>query len=229
MAAAERIVRPGGIIVMAAACEDGVPGDGAFARLLAEARTPADLVGAAGAPELDRWQAQVLGRVLGTGRGAPARRRPRRALVPGCAASTDVSDLDAAVAVSSGASRTRGAGGRAARGPAHGGDGARPRLSRALVSGVPGQRSRKPADVPNHTGRTTNAERRPGRPIVVRTGGRGKQARNRTMGSGARCLSPRPPQLQRQCHNPKSRSPGNLQIWLRRRAAHRTKRQCRCL
>jgi hypothetical protein len=49
---------------MAAACEDGVPAAGAFARLLAEARTPADLAGASGAPELDRWQAQVLGRVL---------------------------------------------------------------------------------------------------------------------------------------------------------------------
>ena len=64
MAAAERIVRPGGIIVMAAACEDGVPAGGAFARLLAAARGPDDLVGASGAPELDRWQAQVLGRVL---------------------------------------------------------------------------------------------------------------------------------------------------------------------
>jgi lactate racemase len=64
MAAAERIVRPGVIIGMAAACEDGVPAGGAFARLLAEARTPAELVGASGAPELDRWQAQVLGRVL---------------------------------------------------------------------------------------------------------------------------------------------------------------------
>ena len=61
MAAAERIVRPGGIIIMAAACEDGVPADGAFARLLADARTPDDLAGASGAPELDRWQAQVLG------------------------------------------------------------------------------------------------------------------------------------------------------------------------
>jgi lactate racemase len=64
MAAAGRIVRRGGIIVMAAACEDGIPLDGAFARILAAARTPADLAGAAGAPELDRWQAQVLGRVL---------------------------------------------------------------------------------------------------------------------------------------------------------------------
>jgi lactate racemase len=64
MAAAERIVRRGGIIVMAAACEDGVPAGGAFARLLADAPTPADLAGASGVPELDRWQAQVLGRVL---------------------------------------------------------------------------------------------------------------------------------------------------------------------
>jgi lactate racemase len=64
MAAAERIVRPGGVIVMAAACEDGVPAGGGFARLLAEARTPADLAGASGVAELDRWQAQVLGRVL---------------------------------------------------------------------------------------------------------------------------------------------------------------------
>jgi nickel-dependent lactate racemase len=64
MAAAERIVRPGGTIVMAAACDDGVPAGGAFARLVAEARTPVDLVGATGLPELDRWQVQVLGRVL---------------------------------------------------------------------------------------------------------------------------------------------------------------------
>jgi nickel-dependent lactate racemase len=64
MAAAERIVRDGGIVVMAAACEDGVPAGGAFARLLADAETPAQLAGATGGPELDRWQAQVLGRVL---------------------------------------------------------------------------------------------------------------------------------------------------------------------
>jgi nickel-dependent lactate racemase len=63
MAAAERIVRHGGIIILAAACGDGVPGHGAFARLLDAARTPDDLVEAAG-PELDVWQAQVLGRVL---------------------------------------------------------------------------------------------------------------------------------------------------------------------
>jgi len=64
MAAAERIVRRGGIIVMAAACGDGIPGDGGFARLLSRARTADDLVDAAGGAELDRWQAQVLGRVV---------------------------------------------------------------------------------------------------------------------------------------------------------------------
>lgn len=64
MAAAERIVRDGGIIVMAAACTDGVPGDGAFAKVLSRSHTPEDLVNARGGPELDRWQAQVLGRVL---------------------------------------------------------------------------------------------------------------------------------------------------------------------
>ena len=64
MAAAERIVREGGIVVMAAACEDGVPAGGAFARLLGGATAPGDLAGTTGDPELDRWQAQVLGRVL---------------------------------------------------------------------------------------------------------------------------------------------------------------------
>ncbi len=64
MAAAERIVRDGGIIVIAAACGDGLPAGGAFARLLADASSPADLAEASGEPELDRWQAQVLGRVL---------------------------------------------------------------------------------------------------------------------------------------------------------------------
>jgi nickel-dependent lactate racemase len=64
MAAADRVLRDGGTVVMAAACEDGVPAGGAFARLLGEARTPADLLGSTAGPELDRWQAQVLGRVL---------------------------------------------------------------------------------------------------------------------------------------------------------------------
>ena len=64
MAAAERIVRPGGVIVMMAACSDGIPAGGAFAKVLAQAQTADDLIDADGGPELDRWQAQVLGRVL---------------------------------------------------------------------------------------------------------------------------------------------------------------------
>jgi nickel-dependent lactate racemase len=64
MAAAERIVRQDGIIVMLAACRDGIPSGGAFAKVLAQAQTADDLIDADGGPELDRWQAQVLGRVL---------------------------------------------------------------------------------------------------------------------------------------------------------------------
>ena len=64
MAAAERVVRAGGTIVMAAECADGTPDGGAFARLLAEAPDADALDGAGGPSETDRWQTQVLGRVL---------------------------------------------------------------------------------------------------------------------------------------------------------------------
>ena len=67
MAAADRVRRPGGTVVMAAACADGVPDGGAFAHLVAASRTPEDLVASTAGPELDRWQAQVLGRVLARG------------------------------------------------------------------------------------------------------------------------------------------------------------------
>ena len=73
MAAAERIVRPGGIIIMAAACEDGVPADGAFARLLADARTPDDLAGASGHPS------STAGRPRCSGACSPA---PRSICMP---------------------------------------------------------------------------------------------------------------------------------------------------
>ena len=65
MAAAERVVRPGGTIVMAAACADGTPDGGAFARLLAGRTRRCDALDSdAGESEPDRWQVQVLGRVL---------------------------------------------------------------------------------------------------------------------------------------------------------------------
>jgi hypothetical protein len=85
MAAAERVVAPGGTIVMASECADGLPAGGAFERLLAGARDAGELL-AGGAPsfggsavrsvagsaselppppaEPDGWQTQVLGRVL---------------------------------------------------------------------------------------------------------------------------------------------------------------------
>jgi nickel-dependent lactate racemase len=68
MSAAESIVRPGGTIVIAAECVDGVPAEGNFGRLLAEARSAADLARTDGPSVLDRWQVQVLGRVLSRAR-----------------------------------------------------------------------------------------------------------------------------------------------------------------
>ncbi len=63
MAAAERVVQDGGIIVMAAPCGDGVP-EGAFADILRAGFSPDELVRPEGASRQDGWQAQVLGRVL---------------------------------------------------------------------------------------------------------------------------------------------------------------------
>ncbi len=65
MAAAERVVRAGGTIVMAAACVDGTPDGSSFARHLGDAVGPDALDSGDGVAETDRWQAQVLGRVLG--------------------------------------------------------------------------------------------------------------------------------------------------------------------
>ena len=64
MAAAERVVRGGGTIVMAAACTDGIPSGSPFARVLDEAAAPGDFDAVEAPPGQDRWQAQVLARVL---------------------------------------------------------------------------------------------------------------------------------------------------------------------
>ncbi len=64
LAAAERVVADGGIIVMAAACVDGVPDDGAFARIVGRSPSVEELVRPTGPGAVDVWQAQVLGRVL---------------------------------------------------------------------------------------------------------------------------------------------------------------------
>ena len=68
MAAAERVVRPGGTIVMAASCVDGLPGGSAFAELLGRATTPDGLRRPGGPATPDGWQTQVLGRVLSSAR-----------------------------------------------------------------------------------------------------------------------------------------------------------------
>lgn len=67
MAAAERIVKPGGTIVVAAECSDGLPAHGAFAEVLGAADSPAALLEAISAPGFsvaDQWQVQILARVL---------------------------------------------------------------------------------------------------------------------------------------------------------------------
>jgi nickel-dependent lactate racemase len=67
MTAAEACVKPGGVIIMAAACNDGHGGEG-FCRWFA-GRTPEDVAAAiAGIDQTktlpDQWQAQILARVL---------------------------------------------------------------------------------------------------------------------------------------------------------------------
>ncbi|HPW17587.1 MAG TPA: nickel-dependent lactate racemase [Candidatus Aminicenantes bacterium] len=62
MRAADPIVRPGGAIVIAARCADGVPEHGLYGRLLRESASPAELLARISAPgflEQDQWQAQV--------------------------------------------------------------------------------------------------------------------------------------------------------------------------
>jgi nickel-dependent lactate racemase len=63
MKAAARIVRPGGSIVMAAECSDGIPEQSAFARLVQQGGHPQgvlDLVHTPGFNAPDQWQAQIL-------------------------------------------------------------------------------------------------------------------------------------------------------------------------
>lgn len=65
MAAAERVVRVGGDIVMLSSCVDGFPDEGPFAGILRAAPSVEALVDPGAAATQDTWQAQVLGRVLG--------------------------------------------------------------------------------------------------------------------------------------------------------------------
>lgn len=62
MSAAACIVKPGGTIVCAAECRDGVPDHGPYGRLLRQRRSPAELLAMVEEPgfaEQDAWQVQV--------------------------------------------------------------------------------------------------------------------------------------------------------------------------
>ncbi len=62
MSAAARIVRPGGAIIIAAACADGIPDHGLYGELLRSAGSPANvlaMVRAFDPPRQDQWQAQI--------------------------------------------------------------------------------------------------------------------------------------------------------------------------
>jgi nickel-dependent lactate racemase len=100
MAAAERVVRPGGTVVIAAECADGLPAHGSFAEVLGAASSPAallELIGSPGFAVPDQWQVQVLARVLSRARvelfcaGLPADEVRAAHLTP-------VADVGAAVA-----------------------------------------------------------------------------------------------------------------------------------
>ena len=62
MRAAEQIVRPGGAIIIAAECWDGIPEHGMYGQLLRQAYSPQELLRRIQTPgflELDQWQAQI--------------------------------------------------------------------------------------------------------------------------------------------------------------------------
>ena len=66
MSAAAEIVRPGGTIICAAECRDGLPDHGPYGRLLREGRSPADLLARIAASPVtipDQWQVQIQARI----------------------------------------------------------------------------------------------------------------------------------------------------------------------
>lgn len=66
MSAAAQIVRPGGDIVVAAECWDGIPAHGEYRRLLSEAASPSELLARLLAPGFrcqDQWEAQMQAQI----------------------------------------------------------------------------------------------------------------------------------------------------------------------
>jgi nickel-dependent lactate racemase len=92
MSAAARIVRPGGDIIVAAECWDGIPAHGEYKRLLWEADSPEALLDRVMAPGFrcqDQWEAQVQAQVQSIARvhvyaGGLSDEELRRALVIPC-------------------------------------------------------------------------------------------------------------------------------------------------
>jgi nickel-dependent lactate racemase len=71
MSAAARIVKPGGAIVLACECREGVPAGSAFERLLRDAAGPAALLArlaAADEVQPEQWQAQIQAQIQGHAR-----------------------------------------------------------------------------------------------------------------------------------------------------------------
>jgi len=67
MSAAAKIIKPGGTIVCAAECRDGLPNHGSYGELLASRATPAALLEMINAPGFscpDAWQVQVQAQIL---------------------------------------------------------------------------------------------------------------------------------------------------------------------
>ena len=66
MSAAARIVKPGGLIILACECREGVPAGSAFERLLHRAATLEELAAQLDAPGTtlpEQWQVQILAQV----------------------------------------------------------------------------------------------------------------------------------------------------------------------
>jgi nickel-dependent lactate racemase len=66
MSAAARLVRPGGHIILAAECWDGIPDHGEYRRLLWEASSPAELLARVMAPGFrchDQWEVQLQAQI----------------------------------------------------------------------------------------------------------------------------------------------------------------------
>ena len=66
MSAAAQVVRAGGAIIIAAACEDGLPDHGRYAEILAEAGSPQgvlDMITQPGFSVQDQWQVQIQAQI----------------------------------------------------------------------------------------------------------------------------------------------------------------------